>query len=506
MRRRALLASIPGALAGLAGCSFGTLGSDETADVTPAPRPTQSPTDPDDSGTGTPTGTGDPPRPENPTTVIELETGPRTYALSSPGLHTADRARVGLWFDQTATDDHPATLRGWLQNSNEFENTFRVKWIPGVGQTHSRQPSGYDHEARLHLAPTDNNDLADEVPPLGRTDEGYWRVDDVGPWMPETYRLNPGEWVKLEYALVGEPGQSGRPTGTYEFRGQAGSLSVSVWDTRSPGPETDSRFAGRSLPPFPGDGGVQWYHEADRATPAFVRPSTERAKLDTQVGFEMVNNSHERLQCGHWDLYKLVDGEWFHVAPAAHTADCRLLKPGSQEQWGLRAFNGPAVGCGTGDCHCDGLTQGYLGGGEYAIVAGYGHATNESAALVALVGDRAAVTPTDGVPTARDGDTVRVTTDRHGDGERPTDATFTLTRTDNASERVIAEQVMAHGQFAMSDGGLRNAIPFLIDDVSRVVVETDEHAVDGVLGYDTSRRRFQFRGQAYEVTRGRSAD
>jgi len=504
MRRRALLASVPGALAGLAGCSFDTLGADETDNVTPAPRPDQSPTDANDSGTETSTDTGDPPRPENPTTVVELETGPRTYALSSPGLHTDDRARIRLWFDRTATASYPATLRGWLQNGNEFENTFRTEWIPGIGRTHSRQPSGYDHEARLHLAPTVNNELAAEVPSLGRTDEGYWCVDDVGPWMPETYRLNPGEWVKLEYALVGEPNQSGRPTGTYEFRGQGESLSVTVWDTGSPGPETDSRFAGRSLPPFPGDSGVQWFHEAGRATTAFVQPGTERAELDAQVGFEMVNNSHERLRCGHWNLYKLVDGEWFHVAPTGHTADCRILMPGGREQWGLRAFNGPAVGCSTGDCNCDGLTQGYLGGGEYAIVAGYGQATTESGALVALVGDRAAVTPVDGVSTVRDGDTVTVTTGRHGDGEQPPDATFSLARADSAGERVIAEQMMTSGRFATYEGGLRNALPFLTDGVSRVVVETDERTVDGVLGYDTNSRRFRFRGQAYEVVRGRS--
>ncbi|GAA5432568.1 hypothetical protein [Haloarcula japonica] len=503
MHRRALLASVTGAMAGLAGCSFGTLGTDETDEVTPAPRPVQSPTEASDSGTETPTDTDDPPRPEDPTTVVELATGPRTYALSSPGLHTDDGARIGLWFDRTATDSHPATLRGWLQNGNEFENTFRIEWIPGVGRTHSRQPSGYDHEARLHLAPTENNELAVEVPSLGRTEEGYWRVDDVGPWMPETHRLDPGDWVQLEYALVGEPGQSGRPTGTYEFRGRDESLSISVWDTRNPGPETESRFAGRSLPPFPGDGGVQWFHEADKTTPAFVRPTAERVQLDAQVGFEMVNNSHERLQCGHWDLYKLVDGEWFHIAPTGHTADCRILVPGGREQWGLRAFNRQAVGCGTGDCHCDGLTQGYLGGGEYAVVAGYGHTTTESGALVELIGGRAAVTPTDSVSTARDGDTVTVTTDRH-DGERPADATFSLTHADSASERIIAEQVMTSGRFATYEGGLRNALPFLTDDVSRVVVKTDEQAVDGVLGYDSDSRRFEFRGQAYKVDRGRS--
>ncbi|MFB6222327.1 MAG: hypothetical protein ABEH86_01470 [Haloarcula sp.] len=501
MRRRALLASVTGAAAGLAGCSFGTSGTDETPAVTPVPRP-ESPSGTDDDAE-TPTDTSDPPRPENPTTVVELETGPRTYALSSPRVHTDDRARIALWFDRTATDDHPATLRGWLQNANEFENTFQIKWIPGVGRTHSRHPRGYDHEARLHFAPTETNEIANQIPSLSRTDDGYWRVDDVGPWMPDTHRLDPGEWVELEYALVGEPGQPGRPTGTYEFRGRDETLSVTVWDTTTPGPEMDSRFAGRSLPPFPGDGGVQWFHEADSQTPAFVHPGTERATLDSQIGFEMVNNSHERLQCGHWNLYKLVDSEWFHIAPTVHTADCRLLVPGGRVQWGLRAFNEQPVGCSTGDCHCDGLTHGYLGGGEYAVVAGYSHTMDESGALFELVGDSVAVTPTEDVSTRRDGDTVTVTTGRHGDEEHPADAMFSLTRDDSADERIIAEQVMSTRRFAAHSGGLRNALPFLTRDVTRVVVKTDERSADSVLGYDTNSRRFRFRGQAYEVSRGR---
>ncbi len=128
---------------------------------------------------------------------------------------------------------------------------------------------------------------------------------------------------------------------------------------------------------------------------------------------------------------------------------------------------------------------------------------SDDRARVGLWFDR---TATDSVSTARDGDTVTVTTSRYDDGKQPADATFSLTRTDNASERVITEQLMASGQFAMSGGGLRNALPFCTDEVSRVVVDTDERAVDGVLGYDTSRQRFRFRGQAYEVTRGRSAD
>ncbi len=105
------------------------------------------------------------------------------------------------------------------------------------------------------------------------------------------------------------------------------------------------------------------------------------------------------------------------------------------------------------------------------------------------------MTPIDGVSTARDSDTVTVTTGRHGDGERPADATFSLTRTDSASERVLAEQVMASARFAGRPGGLRDAVPFLTDDVDRVVVETDEQVVNNGIGHNVDTRRYRFRGR-----------
>lgn len=492
MRRRALLTSLATGAAGLAGCSFGSDGG--AADATPATE-TDTPTHSQPlTGTETDQRTDEPPRPDEPRLVVDLETGPRTYALS-PYVEAGDGGRVALWFDRTATADHPARLRGWLLNGNDFENTFRVGRLPAVGRVHGRQPDGYDHEARLHLAPTDDNALAASVPEVVRDDTGYWRVDDVGPWMTETHRMAPGEWVRLEYAVVGEPGMPGRPTGAYEF-GEGATLTV--WDTTSPGPETESRFAGRSLPALPGDGEVQWYHEADAETAAFVRPSTERVKLDGRVDFEMVNHSHE-LQCGHWNLYKLVDGQWFHVAPLGHTADCRLLPAGGRELWSLRAFNGDAVECSEG--LRGGLTRGYLGGGEYAAVAGYGQPSAESAALVELVGEQVTVRPPESVTSQRSGSTVTVTTEQYGDGEHPPDASFTVRDADGGGERVIAEQLMGSGRFGPGGHGLRAALPFFSDGVDRVVVRTDEYGATDVLGADGGQQRFSFRGRSYVVSR-----
>lgn len=497
MHRRALLTSLAVGATSLAGCAS-SAGDEAPTTNRGTSRTTASTT----TDTDAESSDDERRRPEGWTSIVELETGPRTYAFRPTTTNTDDGAEVALWFDRTATADHPARLRGWFENGNDFENTFRIEWIPAVGRIHSRTPTGYHHEARLHFAPTENNALAETVPEVTRNDDGYWRVTDVGPWMSETIRMDPGERVDLEYVLVGEPGMPGRPTGTYEFRGDDDTASVSVWDTNNPGPAEESRFAGRSVPEFDGDRTVQWYHDADRATSAFVRPSTERIELDGFVGFEAVNHSHEILQCGHWNLYKLVDGRWFHVAPRGHTSDCRGLAPGGTKEWSLRAFNGEAVPCNHDGHGHGGLTQGFLGGGEYAVVAGYGHPADASAAMIELVGESVELVPTDDATSQRDGDTVTVTTDKYGDGEHPPDAAFTLTRTDSATERVLAEQVMAYGGFGSGNRGFRNALAAMAPDVDRVVLRTDEYDFDYALREEGASRRFRFRGQAYEIARG----
>jgi hypothetical protein len=508
MHRRTLLATLAAGTAGLAGCSFAA--GDQAGDPTEGPTNSQTPVDdrtPDD-GTETPASDDpedeppEPPEPPENSAVIDLATAPRTYALRPTRFRTDDEASVALWFDRAATADHPARVRGWLRNANDFANTFRLEWIPVVGRTFARQPDGYTHEARLHAVPTANHPLTEGTPTLARTDDGIWYAEDGGPEVPATHRLAADEWIPVEYHLVGEEGAPGRPTGTYEFRGDGETVSVAVWDAESPGPDRDSRFAGRSLPAFEGDRTVAWYHEADENTVTYVQPSTERLELDGLVEFEAVNHSTESVGCGHWNLHKLVDGEWYHVAPTVHTADCRGLAPGQRKRWSLRAFNGEAVPVGSGcGCGSDGHTQGYLGGGEYAVVAGYGHPTDASAALVELVGDPVDIVPTDDARIERDGNRTVVTTDRHGDGDHPPDATVALTRADAADERLIAEQVMSDGGFSAQGRGLRNLLAAMTSDTERVVLRTDDHVADAAVGYDTRVRRFRVRGQAYEVSR-----
>lgn len=502
MRRRALLVSLTGAAAGLAGCS---LTSGQSADdpqtngtgQSPTTRPpsTEPPSTPDDDEIPEP--------PETVASVVDLETGPRTYAFAPTHFRTSDGTSVSLWFDRTATADHPARLRGVLENTTEYANTVRVEWIPAVGRTFSRNPEGYDHEARLHLAPVEQNELAERVPDLDRTEAGYWRLGESGPTMPETVRLDAGERVELAYAVVGDPEMADRPTGHYEFRGDDATASIHVWQTDQPGPTVTSRFAGQSVPALSEETSTAWYHNADVTTAVSLRPAREQVALDGRIEFELVNHSAQELSCGHWNLHKLVDGEWYHIGPNIHTSDCRLLAPGEHQEWSLRAFNGEPVPCGEhGGAGCrDGLTRGYLGGGTYAVVAGYGHPADQSATLVQLVGNPVALAPAPEATVERRGATVSVRFPAYGDGEHPPDASFTLSRTDDAEERLIAEQIMDADGVAAPGRGLRTALATLDADADRVEVLADEHTADAATGHDSTKRRFRFRGQAYQVTR-----
>lgn len=506
MRRRTFLASLTAGLPLVAGCTGDPSGSPGTRTSAPSSTvdPTGTATAPTEGG-GTPN--GEPVEVDDPfgAGIVDLGTAPRTYALSPLRYRSDDGADVSMKFAATETADHPATVVASLRNANGFANTFRLDWTPPFGRLSSDVPhpeweeyGDGTYRVGLVFAPTENHDLVDDPPAIERASDGFWRLaEGGGRWLPETVRLEPGEVVRGEYAVVGksEGVGKGRPAGVYEFsRGQEGSIRITVWDTGKPGPERESRFAGASVPALPGENEVAWYHEADPTTPSHVRPSAERASLPAKLDFTFVNHARESTSCGHWDLYKLHGGEWYFLGPYAQTADCRVVAPGGSKTWTLAADDGEAI-------PCDGAaTYGHLGGGRYAAVAGYGHATSRSGALVELVGEPATITPTDDASAERDGDTVTVTTPRWDDGDRSPSATLTVTRAGSADETLIPEQVM-RDRFR----GLRNALAFFEDGVGTVVVRTDEHVAERVVGYESDVRTFAVEGRAYRVEIERDA-
>lgn len=479
MRRRALLTSI---IAASAGCA--SIGE---------PTATNRTTEPPSDRTTAEQPTGTPPAgPDRFTSVVDLQTGSRTYAYAPTRMRTDQGLVARLWFQRTATADGPAVVGGWLANRAEYDVTVPTRTVPVVGDPDGRARDVDAETDTLYLAPTPDHALATTVPEVERGPDGFWRARELGDWYPDRLSLDSGEWVRLAAAVVGGPAATGRPPGRYVFRRADPRVRLAVWPTDTPGPTADSRFADRSVPSV-GEQTV-WFHEADRTTPVFVRPTRERLTLDGRVRFRAINHSHQRVGCGHWNLYKLVDDRWFHVDPIVHTADCRQLLPGEQVEWSLRAFNGRPVAC-----ECDGLTRGWLGGGLYAVVSGYGE--SGTGALVELVGDPVELRPTPDATVEREGATARVTTERFDDGSDPPDARLVVTRAETADERLIVEQLYRDHPFG-TNRALRNGVAVMEPSLDRVVVRTDERAVDGAIGSQAETRHVGVRNTAYELARG----
>jgi hypothetical protein len=489
MKRRSLLATIATTVPAAAGCVDTPVGS--------TPGDTESPTGDHSTPTDTP---GEPRGRDDAVSVVDLGTAPRTYALAPTRYRDDDGGRVDLRFVETATADHPARVRATLHNRTDVENRFRLDWLPPFGRHASTVPRkpwskgrhGREHTYRAELvfAPTGDDDLVGDPPAVERDGDGLWRAGEVTDWTPEPVLLAPDESVTADYHLVGHPDGAGdgRPTGVYEFsRGGERPLRVSVWNTERPGPTGESRFAGLSVPPLPGEGTTAWFHEADGSTETFVRPATERTDLPAAVLFTFVNHGRESTGCGHWQLYKLVDGEWFDLGPFVHTADCRTVRAGGSKRRVLRAAHGEAL-----PCEEPSTTVGFLGGGRYAFVAGYGLGVDRSGALVEFDAPAVSVHPTDDVSASRDGDTVRVTSPRYGESEGDR-RVLQVDRADAADRRVVAEQVLQRR-------GLRNTLSLFEAGVETVLLRTDRQVATRASGHGDVPTRFRFDGQAYAVS------
>jgi len=432
--------------------------------------------------------------------LVTFETLPLTAALAPTHRRTGDDGVLNTRFTGTATPDHPATIGGTFENANAFENNFDLRSISLLGRDPSAWPGGRPHDAgytvrdELVLAPTGNHDLASAEPGWEMANDGRWRLvpDPEDPELPERRWLSAGESFAFEYALLGRADGEGFPRDRYEFEGE-GSVVVAVWETDEPGPRGDSRFAGADPPPLPNADGVAWYHDAGPGSPTYVEPSVERLDLPARVDLTFVNHGTDTLSGNphFWNLWKLVDGRWFRIAPDRWFQPMVKLPPGGTKEYSLAAFEGHAIECGGSNA------VGYLGGGRYAYEVGFHRDGRTHAVLLEVDAPPASVEPTDGLDVAREGSTVRVEWPRRVD-DLPR-ATLTLTRADGADPetRFIPEQVMRDRNRA-----LRNTLAF-VTEADRIVLVTDRNTVqDGARtrSYRDGSFRFGYRDAVYEAT------
>lgn len=498
MHRRSVL-SLVGSTLG-AGCTgFGT-GADSTETTTESP-PTDTPTD-----TETPPDDGDDGDDEGPGqrwSLVEFETLPRTASLIPTRGHTTSGASLTAQFERTATADGPARVRGTVTNENPDATTFELRRLPLFDDVPgawpgSRQHSGdYTYRDSLLLAPTANHDVAETVPDWQLAEDGRWRlVDDVnGPWIPETVRLDPGDSFTFEYALVGRREGTGFPTEEYQFQGHGDTQDVviAVWNSDQPGPTEESRFEGANPPSLPKADRMAWYHDANATTTAYLEPSAELVELPAKVDYTLRNHGREKLSGNpyYWKLWKLVDGEWFHVAPWGWPQPLTWVPPGGVQRWTLAGFSGKTVRCD------DANTVGHLGGGRYAFQVGIARESRTHAALVDVESPPATLEPTEGLSVERDGGVVTVDWP-HREDEVP-QATLTLTPAADADPdaRLITEQVMQHRNVA-----LRNTLAFWGADTERVELVTDRNTVSRGArtgGYEDGSFAFRYEGTTFEA-------
>lgn len=428
--------------------------------------------------------------------VVNLRTGPRTLALS-PVEYRRDDLEVDLAFERSATITQPARLEARLTNRGATPLQVDTATLPpfdgGLSLVTRASESRPETPTDRLLVPV-GGALGEGAPGTERGPKGYWRASTRPPTLSGVLEFEPGQRRRGTFVLLGAPGAVGFPRGRYASA--TGPFSLAVWDTGSPGPRDPSRFDGVSVPDLPNTDGTSWFHEATRQTGIFLEPQVERAAAPTAFRFTLVNHSIDPLggNPDEWKLYKLVDGAWYRIAPWTIDLSAGPVPPGGQFDYVVAASYGPRPPC---DCAATGGAVGYLGGGTYALEAGYSRVrTSETyAALVHLTARERTVEPTGDATVDREASRTVVTRPEWGDGEEPPDAAMTVARTSASSaRRIVAEQV-----YRPPFQALRDVLPY--HDELPVVLRADERVVGSFLGAD-ARRAFRYDGETYVATLG----
>jgi hypothetical protein len=265
--------------------------------------------------------------------------------------------------------------------------------------------------------------------------------------------------------------------------------------------------------PLGDDGRAVCYPEHSDAILSLT-PADDALDLPTDsTTFTLANDTdHEyRTNFYGWRLSKRVDGEWFHVAPRFYPEPLHMLPAGESHEWSFTVDNtqSPAGGASSDPD----VTLAGLGGGEYAFTANGWFRTGEDepfrvalGARIEMNGDPVELTPTDGVSTTRDGDTVVVTSDEEP-GENEELSAFIVEREGvppgRPLQRYITEQLLREGPGTDRRTPFRNTIPFFEDGVATVRFETPDSTVPP-FGIDEP-IYVEYEDEQYKVTSERPA-
>jgi hypothetical protein len=381
----------------------------------------------------------------------------------------------------------------------------------------------------MYAVPTEEHDLAESTPEVAR-DEGAWYLEgeqNRGEWLPTTFELAPETGYVGDYFLVSENGELGE--GDYRFgEGQERgpemlSMTVSAWETGSPGPSEGSRFESGSLPEDTNGQQLSFYHDADKKTEAYLKPSKELVELSPQeeaeMEFELTNRSEVISSTADWSwsLRKLVDGDWSLVdaGQGGRVGDYRIVWSGRKMKRRVRYSHGKpeednlisvgggefaymdTEGNGDGSDHDGHAVHTYdatrvfgpMGGGTYAYDPNASFGGVRPAAVFEVEAPPIEVEPPEDASAERDGARVVVTV---GD---ETGSAFVVERADMDDAEVVPSEAL-YGV----ENSLRYAVPFFDDGVDGVRVEADEGTVEDAL-LSEDERVFEHGGTVYRATK-----
>ena len=433
-------------------------------------------------------------------------------------------------------EESPPRLRTAQANRNDETVEYELSSLPPYDGVAENEDGDV-----MYAVPTEEHDLAKDTPEVAR-DDGAWYLEgehERDDWLPSTFELAPETGYVGEYFLVSEDGELGE--GDYRFGEREGdrklpgiSLTVSAWETGSPGPSEESRFENKSLP----ETHTGWsrsgekrrislefsfYHDADETTEVYLKPSKELIDLSEQeeaeMEFELINRSEVISSTADWSwsLRKLVNSDWTVVdgGQGGRVGNYRTSWPGRKMRRRMRYSHRKPEGAdmmsvgggelaymdteGDGDgsnpddhaVHTYDATRvfGPIGGGTYAYDPSVSFEGVRPAAVFEVEAPSIDVKPPEDASAEREGARIVVTVgDRSG-------SVFVVERADVDEAETIPSEAL-YGV----ENSLRYAVPFFEDGVEEVRVEADEGTVEDAFPSEDE-RVFEHGGTVYRAAR-----